>query len=122
MPITAQRMGRLVVLESPYRGLTPQDTAENVRYAKLCLMDSLRRGEAPIASHLLWTQEGILDDAKPEERAAGIAAGHSWIPRAAAVVVYCDRGVSDGMIAGCEVAAAAGIPIELRRLPKPKPD
>ena len=42
-------------------------------YARACVADCLRRGEAPIASHLLYTQPGVLDDDVPEERAQGIA-------------------------------------------------
>ena len=52
---------RLVIVESPYAG----DIETNVKYARRCVKDSLMRGEAPIASHLLYTQEGILDDTTP---------------------------------------------------------
>lgn len=38
-----------VILESPYAG----DVEKNIEYARLCLKDSLLRGESPIASHLL---------------------------------------------------------------------
>ena len=36
-------------LESPYAG----DVAANVAYARRCLADSVARGEAPLATHLL---------------------------------------------------------------------
>lgn len=39
-----------VVLESPYSG----DIKGNTKYARMALRDSLARGEAPIASHLLY--------------------------------------------------------------------
>lgn len=104
---------RRVVLESPFAG----DIAENVAYAKRCVHDCLLRGEAPIASHLLFTQPGILDDNKPEERKLGIAAGHAWTGVADAVVVYADRGISKGMEAGLEAARAAGVAVEVRTLP-----
>lgn len=64
----------LVVIESPYTG----DVEGNVAYAKRCVMDCLKRGEAPYASHLFFTQPGILDDLKPEERMRGILAGLAW--------------------------------------------
>jgi hypothetical protein len=35
-------------------------------------------GEAPIASHLLYTQPGVLRDEIPEERRHGIDAGLAW--------------------------------------------
>jgi hypothetical protein len=105
---------RRVILESPYRGIDPEETAVNVRYAKACMLDSLRRGESPLASHLLWP--GILDDADPAERAAGIAAGLAWGPVADATVVYVDRGISPGMMQGIVRAHNEGRPMERRKL------
>lgn len=105
---------RLVILESPYRGKTPEETAENVRYAKAAMLDSLRRGESPLASHLLWP--GILDDADPRERLAGISAGLAWGPVAEATVVYRDRGISEGMRIGILRAVEEGRPVEHRSL------
>jgi hypothetical protein len=60
-----------VILESPYAG----DVEANMRYARAAMRDSLMRGEAPFASHLLYTQEGVLLDSVPEERTLGIEAG-----------------------------------------------
>ncbi len=114
---------RRVVLESPYSGETPEAIAANVAYARRCLADSLARGEAPIASHLLHTQPGVLRDEIPEERARGIAAGHAWIEQAHALVVYMDRGVSRGMEAAIRLAGLYGVQIERRRLERsPIPD
>jgi hypothetical protein len=101
-----------VVLESPFAGNIPR----NIAYARLCLKDSLHRGEAPLASHLLYTQPGVLDDQKPEERKLGIAAGHVWTFMADAVVVYTDFGFSSGMDAGIREAARAGTEVEFRQL------
>lgn len=103
---------RRVVLESPFQG----DTAANLTYARACLRDCLMRGESPIASHCLLTQEGVLNDADKFERAAGINAGHAWMHGAHAVVVYTDRGISSGMEAGIRVAAFHGIPVEYRSI------
>ena len=103
---------RLVILESPYAG----DVDANLSYGRACLRDSLRRGEAPIASHLLYTQPGVLDDTVPEERNYGIEAGLAWRKVADASVVYVDRGISKGMRHGIEAAKAAGLPIEYREL------
>lgn len=107
---------RLVVVESPYAGSTPEVTRRNLRYARACLADCLRRGEAPIASHLLYTQPGVLDDTVPAERAQGIAAGLAWAAHADASVVYVDRGISLGMEQGIASAHAAGRPVEERTL------
>lgn len=103
---------RLVIVESPYAG----DVERNVAYARAAMADCLRRGEAPFASHLLYTQPGVLDDTVPDERALGIAAGLAWGDRADATVVYVDLGMSTGMQYGVERAIAAGRALEHRRI------
>lgn len=103
-------MSRLVILESPFAG----DVEANINYARKCVRDSLLRGEAPIASHLLYTQPGILNDDIPEERQHGIDAGLAWKAVAEASVVYADRGISRGMEYGMAAAKAAGLPVEVR--------
>ena len=90
--------------------------AQNRKYARAAVRDSLMRGEAPIASHLLYTQPGILRDEIPGERQQGIDAGLAWRGVAEASVVYTDRGISKGMTFGIEAAEAAGIPVEYRTL------
>ena len=40
-----------VIIESPYTG----DVERNLEYARRCMRDSIKRGEAPFASHLLYT-------------------------------------------------------------------
>ena len=103
---------RLVIIESPYAG----DVAANEAYARACVKDSILRGEAPIASHLLFTQPGILDDNEPDQRWAGIQAGLAWLRVADASVVYTDRGISPGMAHGIAEAQAHGVPVEYRSL------
>jgi hypothetical protein len=103
---------RLVILESPYAG----NVEANVDYARLCVRDSLLRGEAPIASHLLYTQPAILNDDIPTERALGIDAGLAWLSVAEGSVVYADQGISRGMQYGIDAATAAGVPVEIRRI------
>lgn len=105
---------RLVIVESPFAG----DVAANIEYGRRCLRDSLARGEAPIASHLLYTQDGVLDDDDPAERRAGIEAGLAWHRVADAAVVYTDRGISAGMWWGIITACSAGVPIEYREIGK----
>lgn len=103
---------RLVIIESPYAG----DIPANVEYARAAVRDSLSRGEAPIASHLLYTQPGILRDELPDERQWGIDAGLAWRHVSEATVVYTDRGMSRGMEYGIAAARAAGKPVEFRSL------
>lgn len=103
---------KLVILESPYAG----DVEANVEYARRCVRDSLSRGEAPIASHLLYTQPGILNDDDAGERQWGIDAGLAWKAVAQGSVVYTDRGISRGMEYGIAAARAAGLPVEFRTI------
>jgi hypothetical protein len=105
-----------VLVESPFAGKTPEETQKNINYARAAVADCLKRGEAPYASHLFYTQPGILDDTKPIERSLGIDAGLLWGEAAAKTVVYTDRGLSEGMKYGIERASKAGRPIEFRHL------
>ena len=107
---------RLVVIESPYAGATPEEIAANETYARRAMFDCLQRGEAPYASHLLYTQPGVLRDHDAGERKLGMAAGWHWMRRSDAVVVYQDHGISDGMAAGIGRAAGLGVPIEYRNI------
>lgn len=114
---------RLVVIESPL-GTRPDGTKidpgspeflENERYVRACMLDCLRRGEAPYASHALYPQ--VLDDATPEERKQGIDAGLAWGEHAAARVVYTDRGITSGMQLGIGRAEKSGQQVEYRTVP-----
>ena len=103
---------KLVIIESPYAG----EVEANVEYARRAMHDSLHRGEAPIASHLLYTQPGILDDLIPEERKLGIEAGLAWRRVAELRVFYGDRGWSTGMIAARDLYRTEKLPYEVRSL------
>lgn len=107
---------RRVVLESPYRGKNFFQRWRNIRYARAAVRDSVLRGESPLCSHLLYTQPGILDDTDPHERKMGIDAGHAWLGAADAMVVYTNRGITEGMRTGIKRGVALGIPVEYRRL------
>jgi hypothetical protein len=105
---------RRVIIESPYAADTPAGLEVNKAYARAAMRDSLSRGEAPFASHLLYTQ--VLDDDVRYERAMGIRIGHAWGEVAHATVVYTDRGISPGMQIGIDDAARAGRTIDYRIL------
>ncbi|GEM_PF-6649561 len=66
-----------VIIESPFKGETPVEEADNIAYAREAMRDSLYRGEAPFASHLLYPQ--ALDDGDERERSMGIEAGLSMV-------------------------------------------
>lgn len=103
---------RLVIIESPFAG----DTERNLAYLRAAMRDCLLRGEAPYASHALYTQPGVLDDEIPDERTLGIEAGLRWGEKASATVVYFDLGISRGMKQGIERARLEGRTIEYRSL------
>jgi hypothetical protein len=113
-PALAQR--RRVILESPFAAPTQDVIDSNIAYARSALRASLLRGEAPMASHLLYTQAGVLDDTIPAERTLGIDAGLAWREAAEASVVYADRGISRGMVYGIKAAEKSGLPVEPRSL------
>ena len=121
-----------VILESPFMGRTDDLiihkikplrllvkyflTKRNIKYARMCVRDSLSRGESPIASHLLYTQKGILNDDIPEERRWGIEAGLAWKVNAKKHVFYIDYGMSTGMEYGIKYATKKKIQIEYRKI------
>ena len=103
---------RKVIVESPYAG----DVEANIAYARRAISDCVRRGEAPIASHLLFTQPGILDDTVPAERAKGIECGFAWYDAADAIVFYTDNGMSRGMANALLLANEKNKAVEMRKL------
>lgn len=105
---------KLLILESPFAG----NVEENIEYARRAVRDSLTRGEAPIASHLLYTQDGILDDNIPSERQWGIDAGLAWRVVSQGTVVYTDYGTSGGMAYGIAAAEESGKTVEYRSIGK----
>lgn len=107
-------MFTFVFVESPYAG----NVARNEAYARACVADCIKRGENPMASHLFFTQPGVLDDKKPDERKRGIELGFAWAEKVGAKsAFYVDLGVSGGMQAGILEAARVGRRIEFRTLP-----
>lgn len=97
---------KIVCLESPFKP-SAADVAryagtyseaellrQNLIYARLALLNSLMRGEAPLASHLLYTQVWSERD---DLRDAGIKAGIEMHHRCDMVALYADLGISSGM-------------------------
>ena len=102
-------MTKRVIIESPF-----QDKLSNQDYARKCMADSLSRGEAPYASHLLYPQ--CLSDADAEQRQQGMSAGWVWMEVADLVAVYTDKGITPGMRAGISHATQHAIEVEYRQL------
>jgi hypothetical protein len=115
----------IVCIESPFR---PSDDdvrryegrysraellRQNIVYARLALLNSLLRGEAPLASHLLYTQ---VWSEKPELRANGIKAGVEMHQRVDQVALYVDLGVSGGMKAARDNAQLISVELSTRAI------
>ena len=88
----------LTIVESPFAGNTKDEVYRNKLYAQLALHDSLLRGEAPFASHLIYTL--VLDDKIPDERLLGMNAGWYWMRKAEQVAVYTDSQLVIGWLTG----------------------
>lgn len=106
-----------VIIESPLSASSRTLIEENKRYARLCMRDSLLRGEAPFASHVLYDHADILDDLIPNERKQGMHAGFEWIQMAELSAIYDDLGISSGMKLGIVEAQRVNRRIEYRKLP-----
>ncbi len=109
-----------VVIESPFgrnvdgSKCSQEQYERNIRYLNRALLDSLRRGEAPYASHRFYP--GLLDDTNAEDRALGMKCGLVWSEAAHAVVVYHDHGITEGMRAAFVQHEARGIPVVYRSI------
>ena len=111
-------MIKFVDVETPYMGKTEDESRRNILYARACVRDCLLRDEIPFASHLFFTQPGILDDNVPKEREKGIRAGKSIIESLPRIitVVYENLGISTGMQYGINRAKENGRTVEFRSL------
>lgn len=70
-------MKRLIV-ESPFKATETYSVEENIAFARKVCRHALLLGYSPYASHLFFTQPGLLDDDLPNERRLGIDAGLVW--------------------------------------------
>ena len=91
---------------SPYSG----DVETNIEIAKtMCLM-AIADGHNPFAPHLMYP--GFLDDTDPEQRAAGIQCGCSFLEVCDEMWAYVGNGISGGMAYEMGHAKQVEIPIE----------
>jgi len=133
MDVLPEFYGTSVVVETPFapcdeeirlvsqsgNGWTENDSrlaieARNKKYLHACLLDCMRNGEAPYASHLFFTQ--FLDDTQPSERTAGMNAGMVWGEKASKCVIYGDCGITEGMRKGAAHYKTLGLIVEYRYL------
>lgn len=90
---------------------------KNLEYARQCCHWVFEQNGVPFASHLFYTQEGMLDDTNQEERKKGIEAGFFIGVFAEKVCVFYDKGISKGMKLGVQKALERDQDIEFVSLP-----
>ena len=103
-----------VIIESPFKATNPFMSGLYRDYLREAIFNSLRKNEAPFASHGFYTY--FLNDAILSERIKGMEAGFAWGKIAEKVAVYYDLGISKGMAQGIIRARQNKIPIEFRKL------
>lgn len=100
---------RTVYICSPYRAKDSAELDRHIEYAQELTKQAIEAGLAPITPHLYMTQ--CLNEDKPEERAAGMAAGLEIMKSCAFVIAGTKYGISEGMKREIETAAALHIPV-----------
>lgn len=114
---------QVVLLESPFSG----NIQRNVAYTQRAMADSRQRNEAPIITHLLWTQhhekaDHFVSDYDPKYtlpnlgRESALEQLKAIRRRVHKVVFLVDYGYSNGMKHGLEHCKKEGIPYEERKL------
>lgn len=99
-----------VYICSPYRASDSVQLDRNIKYAQELTKQAIEAGLAPITPHLYMTQ--CLNEDKPEERAAGMAAGLELLKSCDFVIVGVKYGISEGMSAEIAAADAVGIKVQ----------
>lgn len=110
-----------VFIESPFSG----DIPANLAYARRCVMDSIQRGEAPVALHLIYPAlpDGeFVSDSTPVEgmpgREACLKCCRAVRNKMDLVVFYVDKGWSGGMKQALDEVIADSRPYIFRSLVK----
>lgn len=84
-----------VYICSPWRAESIQQLYRNAEYARLLTRQAIEAGLAPITPHLYMSQ--CLNEDKPQEREAGIAAGMELLKACDMVIVGTRFGITGGM-------------------------
>ena len=99
---------RVIIVESPYKSTSELELQFKLAYARALLDHVLKRGDCPLASHLLYTQ--VLDDRDVAHRKLGISAGLAPLKFADGHAFGVDLGISDGMRQAMEIAKTGNGP------------
>ena len=112
VPDEDHEIAPLVIIESPFSG----DVVRNKQYLTDAILDCIRKGENPYASHQMLT--GALDDTDAKQSSLGMQLGMQMYNYATKCVVYLDLGMSRGMGEGVETARQKGVPVVYRSITK----
>lgn len=99
---------KLIYICSPYRGNVFK-RYRNIRYAKKLTKEALKRGYAPITTHLYLTK--VCNDNKVKERLQGMRAGKEILASCGQVLLGTRYGISEGMTSELEKAELLNIPV-----------
>ena len=100
---------RKVYICSPYRAADSAQLDRNIEYAQELTKQAIEGGLAPITPHLYMTQ--CLDEDKPEQRAAGMAAGLALLKSCDFIIVGVRYGISEGMSEEIRTADTLGLEV-----------
>ena len=100
---------RTVYICSPYRAKDCAELDRHIEYAQALTKQAIEAGLAPITPHLYMTQ--CLNEDKPQERAAGMAAGLALLEKCDFVIAGVKYGISEGMSREIQTADALGIEV-----------
>ncbi len=98
-----------VYICSPYRAKDSTELDRHIDYAQELTRKAITAGLAPITPHLYMTQ--CLNEDKPEERAAGLAAGLELLKGCDFVIAGVKYGISEGMSREIQTAEKLGIEV-----------
>lgn len=101
-----------VYIASPYRTETQREVYD--RYLNMCMLDSIRRSEAPYAPHAYLPR--VLNENSIDGRRRGLEIGLKFLESCQLLAVYKDFGISEGMQGEIDFAKSRKIKIELREL------
>lgn len=98
-----------VYICSPYRAKDGAEHDRNIGYAQALTRQAIKAGLAPVTPHLYMTQ--CLNEDKPEERAAGMAAGLALMEGCDFIMAGIKYGISEGMGGEIQKADKLGLDV-----------
>lgn len=105
---------KAVIVITPFAAEDYANAAKMNRYALRATRDSLNRMEAPVASHLFYSD--VISARNPIERDIGLQSQLTWLKNCDLVAVYLDFGVTPAMQVAINAAIQRNKKIEYRTI------